>query len=181
MANSVFAPKYASAFAQVATWHHLDVNLAQAQMHDFAGLLAESRELREILADPSVAPDQKLGVLDALAERLGMMREVRNFLAVIMDHHRLGDLDEILAEVAVVSDERGGVAEAEVTTSRDLDENDRRQLEQEVARLANSRVRVTYSQDAALLGGAVIRIGSTVYDGSVRTQLEQLRQTLITA
>ncbi len=181
MADTVFAPKYAHAFASVAAAAHLDVLAAQQQMKDFAATLAESRELREILADPSVPPDQKLAVLDALAERLTMMREVRNFIAVIMDHQRLGSLNEILTAYDQIADARGGVAEAEVTTARDLNEEDRHALESEVANLAGSRVRVTYSQDPALIGGAIIRIGSTVYDGSVRAQLEQLKQSLVAA
>lgn len=181
MADTVFAPKYAQAFAQVVAWHHLDAQRAQQQMHEFAALLAESRPLREVLSDPSVAADQKLAVLDAIVEKLGFLREVRNFLAIIMDHHRLESLNEILTEVAHVSDDRSGVAEAEVTTARDLSEEDRHALESEVGRLAGSRVRVTWSQNAELLGGAVIRIGSTIYDGSVRAQLEQLRQSLVAA
>lgn len=181
MADTVFAPKYANAFATVAAQHGLDTAAAQAQMKDFAATLAESRALREILADPSVPSDQKLAVLDALVERLGIMREVRNFLAVIMDHQRLGSLADILAEYDKVADTRGGVSEAEVTTARDLNEDDRHALEVEVARLAGSRVRIAYSQDPALIGGAVIRIGSTVYDGSVRAQLEQLKQSLVAA
>ncbi len=181
MATSVFAPKYANAFAQVVTWHNLDVAAAQAQMKDFAQVLADSRELREILADPSVPQPQKLSVLDALAERLGIMREVRNFLAIIMDHERLGSLTEIINAYDQVADTRGGIADAEVTTARDLNDDDRQSLEAEVAKLAGSRVRVSYSQDAALIGGAVIRIGSTIYDGSVRAQLEQLKHSLVTA
>ena len=181
MAGTVFAPKYANAFAQVVTWHNLDVAAAQQQMKDFAATLAESRPLRDILADPSVPSAQKLSVVDALAERLGMMREVRNFIAIIMDHERLGSLDEIIATYDQVADTRGGVVDAEVTTARDLNEDDRQALEAEVAKLAKSRVRVTYTQEAGLLGGAIVRIGSTVYDGSVRGQLEQLKQSLIAA
>ena len=181
MAGEVFAPKYANAFAAVAASAGLDVAAAQAQMKDFAATLAESRELREILADPSVPSEQKLSVLDALAERFGMMREVRNFLAVIMDHQRLGQLTEILAEYDRVADTRGGIAEAEVTSAHDLNPDDRAALEQQVAKLAGSRVRIEYKQDPALLGGAVIRIGSTVYDGSVRAQFEQMKQALVSA
>ena len=178
---TVFAPKYANAFASVAASAGLDVPAAQQQMRDFAATLNGSRELREILADPSVPNDQKLGVLDVLAERIGMMREVRNFIAVIMDHQRLGELHEILAEYDKVADAQGGVAEASVVSANELNSDDRQALEAQVARLAGSRVRVAYSQDAALLGGAVIRIGSTVYDGSVRGQLEQMKQTLVSA
>lgn len=178
---TVFAPRYANAFASVAASAGLDVPAAQQQMRDFAATLKGSRELQEILADPSVPNDQKLGVLDAIAERIGMMREVRNFIAVIMDHQRLNELQEILTEYDKVADAQGGVAEAEVVSAHALEQDDRAALEAQVARLAGSRVRVAYSQDAALLGGAIIRIGSTVYDGSVRAQLEQLKQTLVSA
>ena len=68
----------------------LDVAAAQQQMLDFAGVLTGSRDARRmILENPSIPTEQKLAVLDALAERLGLMREVRNFIAVVMDHHRL--------------------------------------------------------------------------------------------
>lgn len=179
--STVFALRYANAFASVATSTGMDVAAAQSQMKDFAETLSGSKELREILTDPSVPADQKLSVIDALAERLGMFREVRNFIAVIMDHQRLGELNEILAEYRRVADAGTGVAEAEVTSAHALNDEDRQALEAQVAKLAGSRVRVKYTQDAALLGGAVIKIGSTVYDGSLRAQFEQLKQSLVTA
>lgn len=179
--DSVFAPKYAHAFANVAASAGLDVSVAQQQMRDFAETLKGSPELREVLMDPSVPSEQKLAVVDALAERLGMMREVRNFVAVIMDHRRLGEFNEIVTEYHRVSDAGLGVADVAITSARELNEDDRRALEQQVARLAGSRIRVQYSQDSALLGGAVVTIGSTVYDGSVRGQLQQMKQALISA
>ena len=179
--NVVFAPKYAHAFASVASANGLDVAAAQRQMQDFSATLDDSKELREVMADPSIPSEQKLAVLDALAERIGMMREVRNFFAVIIDHQRLSDLHEILKCYAEVADSGQGVAEAEVVSAHALNEDDRRELEQQVARLAGSRVRVAYTQDVSLLGGAVVKIGSTVYDGSLRAQLEQMKQALVTA
>ena len=148
-------------------------------MQEFAATLAESRELREVLTDPSIPSEQKLAVVDALAERLGLMREVRNFIAVIMDHQRLGEFGEIVTAYGDVADVNRGVTEAEVTSAHELAEEDRRSLEAKIATLAGTAVRVSYGLDAALLGGAVVRIGSTVYDGSVRAQLEQLKETLV--
>ena len=179
--NSVFAPKYAHAFANAAAAAGLDVNTAQQQMRDFAETLNGSAELREVLMDPSIPADQKLAVVDALAERLGMYREVRNFVAVIIDHQRLGEFGEIVAEYHRVADASLGVADVAITSARELNGDDRHELEQQVAKLAGSRIRVKYSQDATLLGGAVVTIGSTVYDGSVRGQLQQMKQALITA
>jgi F-type H+-transporting ATPase subunit delta len=178
---AVFAPRYAHAFADVAASAGLDVAAAQKQMKDFAELLASSHDLREVLENPSIPSPQKLGVIDALAERLGMMREVRNFIAVIMDHQRLGELNEIIAAYDALADAGKHVKDVEVTSARELNKEDRQELEFEISKMAVSRIRVSYKQDASLLGGAVVQIGSTIYDGSVRTQLEQLKQSLMTA
>ena len=178
-AQTVFAPKYAHAFANVAAQAGLDVQTAQAQMQSFADQLADSSELREVLMNPSIPSEQKLAVVDAIAERLGLMREVRNFIAVIMDHQRLGELNEILVAYNEVAEAGQHVKEVEVTSARELNHDDRQQLEFEISKLAVSRVKISYTQDASLLGGAVVKIGSTVYDGSVRTQLEQLKQSLM--
>ena len=178
---TVFAPRYAHAFAQVVVAKNLDVAAAQQQMKDFAGTLAGSQELHEVMLNPSISEEQKLRLLDAIAGRIGMFREVRNFIAVIMDHHRLSSLNEIIAEYDLVADEGSGIAEAEITSARPLSEDDKAQLEAEVAKLAGGRVRASYKEDAALLGGAVVRIGSTVYDGSVKAQLQQLKERLVNA
>ena len=131
--------------------------------------------------NPSIATEQKLKVLNAIAGRIGMFPQVRNFLAVIMDHQRLAELDEILAEYHAIADEQSHMAEAEITSAHPLNDQDRAELEAHVAKLAGGRVRATYHQDANLLGGAVVRIGSTVYDGSIRAQLQQLKQRLVNA
>jgi F-type H+-transporting ATPase subunit delta len=178
---SVLSLRYAHAFASVATSSHLDSAAAQQQLEDFSKTLAGSSELREVLMNPSIPSDQKLRVLDAIAGRIGMFPQVRNFLAVIMEHQRLAELDEILAEYRAVTDEQSHMAEAEITSAHPLNDQDRAELEAQVARLAGGRVRATYHQDATLLGGAVVRIGSTVYDGSIRAQLQQLKQRLVNA
>jgi F-type H+-transporting ATPase subunit delta len=178
---SVVSLRYAHAFASVAASSHLDTAAAQQQLKDFAGTLAGSQQLRQVLGDPSIAADQKIRVLDAIAGRIGMFPQVRNFIAVIVDHQRLEELNEILSEYHAVADERSNLAEAEITSAHPLNDQDRAELEAQVAKLAGGRIRATYHQDANLLGGAVVRIGSTVYDGSIRAQLQQLKQKLVNA
>ena len=177
----VVAYRYAHAFASVAQKQGLDLMAARQQMKEFVDTFESSHDLREILMDPSIPNEQKLAVLDAIAERLGMMREVRNFLAIIMDHMRLHELEVILAAYDQVADVDLGVTEAEVTSVHELEGDARAHLEAQVAKLAGQKVRITYKLDSGLLGGAVVRIGSTVYDGSVRTQLEQMKQALVSA
>ncbi|SNS39490.1 ATP synthase F1 subcomplex delta subunit [Granulicella rosea] len=179
---AVFAPRYARAFAAVAASKNLDVAAAQQQLQDFAGTFAGSRELREVLTDPSIKSAQKLKVLDAIASRIGMFREVRNFVAVVMDHEHLNELGEILAAYHELADESLGFSEAAVVSAHELTVEDRAELEAQVSKLVGgAKVRVAYSQDASLLGGAVVRIGSTIYDGSVKAQFAQLKQKLINA
>jgi F-type H+-transporting ATPase subunit delta len=178
---SVLSLRYAHAFAAVAASSKLDSTAAQQQLSDFSGTLAGSHDLREVLMNPSIPNEQKLKVLDAISGRIGMFPQVRNFIAVVIDHQRLAELDEILTEYHAVADETSGLVEAEITSALPLNGQDRAELEAQVARLAGGRVRTTYLQDAALLGGAVVRIGSTVYDGSIRAQLQQLKQRLVNA
>jgi F-type H+-transporting ATPase subunit delta len=175
------APRYARAFAEVAGASHLDTVVTQQQLRDFAQTLADSGELREILENPSIEMAGKLKVLDALAGRMAMFPQVRNFIAVILEHQRLAELDEILTEYKQVSDEHAGATEARITSARPLNTEDRAQLEAQIAKLAGARVSASYAEDATLLGGAVVEIGSTVYDGSLRAQLQQLKQKLVNA
>jgi F-type H+-transporting ATPase subunit delta len=173
--------RYAHAFEQVVVASNLDAAAALSQLRDFAGTFAGSSDLREVLMDPSIPKEQKLGLLDAIAARIGMFPQVRNFVAVITEHDRLHELNEIIAEYATASDEQSGIADAEITTAHPLNEQDRVQLETEVGKLAGGRVRALYTRDASLLGGVIVKLGSTVYDGSVRGQLAQLKERLINA
>ena len=179
MASS--APRYARAFAEVAESVRLDAKAAEQQLRDFADALNTSSELREFLGNPSVEGASKLKVIDALAPRIGMYPQVRNFIAVITDHSRLGELNEIVDEYSRISDERAGIREARITSARPLDNAARAELERQVSKLAGGPVRASYAEDPSLLGGAVVEIGSTVYDGSIKAQLDQLKTRLINA
>jgi F-type H+-transporting ATPase subunit delta len=178
---SVVSLRYAHALASVATAQKLDAAAARQQLDDFSQTLAGSLELREVLVNPAISSAQKLKVLDAIAGRIGMFPPVRNFIAVVIDHGRLPELNEMVAEFAVVSDEQAGLAEAEITSAHALNDADKAELEAQVAKLTGGRIRATYREDKSLLGGAVVRIGSTVYDGSIRAQLAQLKQRLVNA
>lgn len=174
--------RYARAFAGVVGSQRLDPKVAEAQLNDFAAVLEESSALREVLENPSIPEEQKLKVLDSLASRLGLYPAVRNFIAVITNHGRLSEFGEIIGSYHVIADEDAQITEAEIVTAFPLDAVNKALLEQQVSRLAGgARVQATYLEDKSLLGGAVVKIGSTVYDGSVRAQLEQLKQRLISA
>jgi F-type H+-transporting ATPase subunit delta len=174
--------RYARALAAVISNQKLNVVVAQGQLNEFVEMLETSAELREVLENPSIPEPQKLSVLDAIAAKSGMSKTVRNFIAVIAHHQRLHELREMVEAYATIVDEESSVAEAEIVSAQPLDENNRKLLEEKISKLTGlQQVHATYSEDVTLLGGAVVTIGSTVYDGSIRAQLQQLKARLVAA
>jgi len=170
--------RYARAFADVVFDRKLDANKSIGDLNAIVGVVQSSSDLRKTWDNPSIPAVQKHGVLDALAPRLGLSREVRNFVAIIVDHRRLNELARIVRQVEQELSDRLGFADAEITSARPLSDGEKQVLEQQVHRRTGKNVRARYAQDAALLGGAVVRVGSTIYDGSIQGQLKRLREQL---
>jgi F-type H+-transporting ATPase subunit delta len=172
---------YARAFADVAMApkNHLDPARALEELHSIEALFKESDELRRVLENPSIPGDRKRAVLDVITARLGTTREVRNFIAVLTDHRRLPLFSEILKQLQQELDDRQGFAEAQVSTARQLSDPEKQMLEAEITKMTGKKVRARYQQDASLLGGAVVQVGSTIYDGSVKGQLERIQEQLV--
>jgi F-type H+-transporting ATPase subunit delta len=166
---------YARAFADVVFASHLDPAKTLKEAQDLADLVAASKQLRDVWATPSIPAEQKRAVLDAIVKREGISDPVRNFMAVLMDHRRTSFLAAIVKQFELELDQRMGFAEAQITSSRELNEGERGQLESQVQVMVGKKVRARYSRDASLLGGAMVRVGSTIYDGSVAGQLERIR------
>ena len=170
------AGKYARALADVVVAHKLDAAKTVEEVNALAAVIGSSAELRTVLGNPSVGSKQKLAVIDALAARLRVSRYVRNFGALLVDNRRIAALPEIARQFALELDERLGFAQADVTTARDLDDGEKALLIGHIERLTSRKVRAQYARDPKLLGGAVVRLGSTVYDGSVRGQLQRMKE-----
>jgi F-type H+-transporting ATPase subunit delta len=174
-----FAARYARAFADVVLSARVAADQVNAQLSDFLSTLAESADLRQALFNPALAVDVRVRVIDALVPRLHLSSEVRNFLAVLLRHERMNAVEEIVAAFRAEMDRRQGISEVEVISARRLDADERYQMEQQVARLAGTQVRARFREDNGLIGGAVVKIGSTIYDGSVRGRLDRMKQELM--
>ena len=172
---------YARAFADVVTSSRLDAARTLAESQQMAAMVEQSRELREVWENPSIPADQKRAVLDAIVQRAGISRPVRNFVAVVVDKGRTRFLSEIVKQFARELNQRLGIAEAEITTARELSAQERAALEADLSRVTGKSIRAKYEQNAAILGGAIARVGSTIYDGSVKGQLERIRQQLVSS
>src|ERR1700756_26740 len=169
---------YARALADVVLASRLDAARTLKELRGLSGLLAGHSDLRRVWENPAIASEQKRRVLDAIARREGLSRQARNFVAVLIDHGRIHLFDRIVEQVQHELDQRMGIAEARITSFRDLSDPEKRALESQVERLTGKKVRARYSRDPAILGGAVVRIGSTIYDGSVLGQLQKIREQI---
>lgn len=169
---------YARAFADVVFSQHLDPESILRQAQSLVALVAESKELRQVWETPSIPAGQKRGVLDAIAAREQLSRPVRNFMAVLIDHRRVEFLEPIVKQFELELNQRLGFAEAAIVSARELTPDERGSLETELEKLTGKKVRANYSQDAAVLGGVIVRMGSTIYDGSVRGKLERIQEAL---
>jgi|SRR5579872_51021 len=172
------AGTYARAFADVVLSAHLDPNRSVAELRTVAKLLDENIDLRRVWENPAVPADQKRGLLDAIVKRDNILRQARNLIALLIDHRRIHFLGRIIRQVEKELDARLGIAEAEITSFRELSDAEKREFESQVAKLTGKKVRAHYTRDGSLLGGAMLRLGSTIYDGSVRGQLEKMKEAI---
>ena len=172
------ARTYARAFADVVFDAHLDADRAIAELRAIASLLNESSDLRQVWENPAIPVEQKRRVLDVIVQRDGISKQVRNLVAVLIDHRRTHFLDAVIRQLEKELDARMGFAEAEITSVRELADMEKREFEQQVAKLTGKKIRAHYGRDASLLGGAVVRVGSTIYDGSVKGQLERMKEAI---
>lgn len=169
--------QYANALADIALAQGA-ADPALRQLMDFREAYAESAELRNFLASPAVDREAKHGVIEKLVARLGASKIVRNFLFVVTDHGRMHILPEIVESFQQVILKRQGIAEAEIFSAVELSAAQKAEFAFTLERMTGQRVEAKYSLDPSLLGGAVVRIGDAIYDGSVRNRLNEMRSKL---
>jgi F-type H+-transporting ATPase subunit delta len=169
---------YSRAFADVVLNSRLDAAKTLEQLHLLSALLRANIDLQRVWENPAITAEQKRGVLDAIAKRDGLSKQVRNFVAVLIDHRRMHFFNAIVEQLVRELDARMGFAEAQITTARDLSDPEKRSLEAQVEKLTGKKIRARYLRDAVILGGALVRVGSTIYDGSVLGQLESIREEI---
>ncbi len=176
---AVFVSRYARAFLDVVTAAKLDTAAIDRQFTDFQATWDGSPELQALFTNPAVGAAQKVAILDKLNAKLGLQKELRNLLAVLINNDRIGQVNEVAAAYRLALQERQGIRQAEIVTARELSGEERDALVAGVGELAGARIEPSFKLDKSILGGTVVRIGSTVYDGSVRGRLERLKEALI--
>ena len=177
MSTETIARRYASALADVVLKQG-DAETVKSELSIFDQLVAANAELSNALSNPAIPHNKKEHILEQVISRTKPSKTTSNFLRVLLQNSRLVDLTEIKERFEAELITRSGIVAAQVTSARELPESERGEVEKTIAGLTGKRVSVDYLVDPALIGGLVTRIGSTVYDGSVKTKLENLRQEL---
>jgi F-type H+-transporting ATPase subunit delta len=174
---SVAANRYATALIDVLFPEKAEAGLQQLQK--FAALLNEQPDSRRFLQNPAMAGDRRNRLLKEIAAALGFDRRVANFINILADRNRLPYLEEIIEEYQRLMDKRLGMVRARITTARMLDSGQQQELARKLQQVTGMQVRMEVAIDPSLIGGMVAQVGSTIYDGSVRQQLNAFKARLV--
>jgi F-type H+-transporting ATPase subunit delta len=178
MSNETVARRYASALADVVMKTG-ETETVRAELKTWEQMIAGNAELANVFGNPSIAAAKKEAILAGLLGRANSSRTTSNFLRVLLQNGRLTDLSLVNERFEAVLEERGGVVSGEVVSAHELDEGARQELTANLQKLTGKNVKLNFAIDKNIIGGVVTRVGSTVYDSSVRTQLENLREQLV--
>ena len=177
MSSQTVARRYASALADVIVERGEETKV-QEELAAWEAMIVANAPLLEAFSNPTVAYDQKEKVLNELIARTKVRPTTANFLRILLKNQRLSELAQVNAKLAQVLDERSGVVSAQVISARPVADRIKASLAEKLGELTGKRIRLSYDTDETLLGGIVTRIGSTIYDGSVRNQLRRLGEEL---
>ncbi len=178
MSAQAIARRYSSALADVVTKSGETVTV-QNELNQFEAMMTSSPDLTEVFKNPAIPYEQKSKVLESLLGKTKPNNSTANFLRILLKNYRLADLSEINKKFAVVLDERAGLVSADVTTAKTLSPDEQKNLQVKLEKVTGKKVNLSYSIDESIIGGVITKIGSTIYDGSVKTQLQQLKEKMI--
>jgi len=171
--RSNIARRYAQGIFQLAKEPDLDSwrqELAQLEA------LLQDDVLRAAFANPSVTTPRRMELAQRLAPEL--RRETQNLLRLLIEHRRTSEMPAIRREFERMADKAAGIVNVALTTAVDLSDAEQQRYERALADRLGKKVRMDYRHDPGLVAGATIQIGDRLIDGSVRTQLDRLRQRL---
>ena len=178
MSTETIARRYSAALADVVK-DAKETKIVKSELASWGDLFSKNNDLKTVFSNPAITHANKEKVLTSLLARTKPSKTTANFLKVLLQNGRLADLGDINDRFASVLDERSGIVSAEITSARELPAKERAEFERSLEKITGKTVNINYAIDKNIIGGVVTRIGSTVYDGSVKTKLENLREQLI--
>lgn len=177
MARETAARRYARALLEIAQEEGA-LERFEEEMTRVADVLGASRDLKQVLLNPIFEVKARKGILREVAQRLSVGPLVTNFLCLLLDKRKLRLLPEIVRIYRELVDRAAGRIEAQLVAAAALDGGAPARVAAELSKWTGKQVRLSTSVDPALIGGVVVRVGGLVLDGSIRTQLDELRERL---
>jgi F-type H+-transporting ATPase subunit delta len=172
------ANRYARALADVIT-ERRETDDVIAELNSFATLMDKHSELRALFGSPVISLERKRAVLNELLQRIKLRTSSNNFLRILLDNSRLQDLNRILSALLRELDLRRDIISAEITTAQEMPETEKMKMRERIKAATGKEVRLQFRSDPQIIGGVITRIGSIVYDGSIKSQLAQMKQRLV--
>jgi F-type H+-transporting ATPase subunit delta len=173
---SVAASRYAKALLDVL--YPAKAEAGREQLLQFLSVLSQQPDARHLLENPTVSAERRKDLVQRIGDTLVLDVPVRNFLGLLIDRNRLDLLDEITSTYGALLDDKLGIVRARVTSALDLDSRQRDEVAARLQALTGKKVRMEVFVDPSLIGGLVAQVGSTIYDGSIRQQLQSFRNNL---
>lgn len=177
MSLETVARRYGSALADVAI-DRGEASEVKAEIDSWVALIGTHPQLHEVFSNPTIPYDQKRQVLEELITKTRSRETTASFLRVLLKNQRLSELPYVAERFSQILDERAGIVAADVTTARPVPEQLRTALHETLVNATGRKVRLSFVTDETIIGGMIARIGSTVFDGSVQSQLERLAADL---
>jgi F-type H+-transporting ATPase subunit delta len=178
MSVETVARRYGSALADVVIKTG-ETDVVRTELKTWEATLSANGELSSVFASPAIAHANKEAILEKLIGKTQPGRTTANFLRILLRNGRLGELGEVIKRFEAELEVRSGNVVAKVTSARELTDSERAQLIANLAKITGKHIKPAYFVDKGIIGGVVTQVGSTVYDGSVKTQLENLREELV--
>jgi F-type H+-transporting ATPase subunit delta len=164
----------------------LDIGIAKGvyeqlgkDIDDLAGVYSGSRDLGEALTNPVFPMVRRRAVAEAVIERLKVSPITRNFVLLLLDRERIPYLPAIARELRTMVDERAGRVRAVVTSARPLSADQLASIQAALEKASGKKVLIEKREDPEILGGVIAKVGDVAYDGSIRTQLETMRERFL--
>ena len=178
MSRETIARRYSAALADVVLATG-ETETVKAELAGWTEIFHNSTDLQTVFSNPAITHINKEKVLEDLIAKVRPAKATANFLRILLQNGRLTEIGEINDRFDAVLQERGGVISAEITSARELPDNERISFQSNLEKLTGKKVNINYAVNKDIIGGVVTRIGSTVYDGSVKTKLENLKEQLV--
>jgi F-type H+-transporting ATPase subunit delta len=178
MSVETVARRYATALADVVIKSG-ETETVKTELKIWEELIKSNADLQKAFSNPAIAHLSKEKVLESLLEKAKPSKTTSNFLRILLRNSRLTEISEINEKFASVLDERSGLVSAEVTSARSLSDAEKSELQASIAKMTGKQVNFNFKIDENIIGGVVTRVGSTIYDNSVKTQLENLKHQLV--